>query len=271
MVFRTFNDPPERAELNSTGVLKTTQLPDLSITSIDVVPDQTARLNLDAEEGDVAIQTDISETFILSTNDPTVNNNWKKIQLDITGAIDGQTITPGQLGLSSDRPDIFAEDMNARFTSDDYIYAGEFSGSTPSSRLSNADSAASSGDVIYLENALYNNAVTISTGVSLIGAGAFQGQGTIFETTLTLSSGSNITVSRFRIQGSGKLLVDSFQTVVSQVAARGNGITVNADSCLLFGILRGSVTFASGTAGGIVDASTCTVTDNGSNTIGDLG
>jgi hypothetical protein len=85
----------------------------LSITSVDVVADQTARLNLTAEEGDVAIQTDVNETFVLSTNDPTVDSNWKKVQLDVVGAIDGQTITPGQIGTNADRPTIKADDINS--------------------------------------------------------------------------------------------------------------------------------------------------------------
>ncbi|UXF50172.1 hypothetical protein 7865G3C6_15 [Haloquadratum phage sp.] len=97
----------------SGGVLVASQLPDLAITNIDVVADQTARLALNAEEGDVAIQTDISETFILSTNDPTVDSNWKKVQLDVLGAIDGQTITPAQTGTSTNRPDVFADTVDA--------------------------------------------------------------------------------------------------------------------------------------------------------------
>ncbi|UXF50022.1 hypothetical protein 7865G3B6_46 [Haloquadratum phage sp.] len=119
----------------SGGVLVASQLPDLAITNIDVVADQTARLALNAEEGDVAIQTDISETFILSTNDPTVNSNWKKVQLDVLGAIDGQTITPAQTGTSTNptdveagnieagtigssgsRPDLFADEIDANKT-----------------------------------------------------------------------------------------------------------------------------------------------------------
>jgi len=83
------------------GVLVAGQVPDLAITNIDVVADQAARLNLDAEEGDVAVQTDISETFILTTNDPTVDSNWQKIQLDVLGAIDGQQILPSQVGSTS--------------------------------------------------------------------------------------------------------------------------------------------------------------------------
>jgi len=96
----------------SGGVLVASQLPDLAITNIDVVADKTARLALNAEEGDVAIQTDISETFILSTNDPTVDSNWKKVQLDVLGAIDGQQITPSQTGTSSNRGDVFADTVD---------------------------------------------------------------------------------------------------------------------------------------------------------------
>jgi len=97
----------------SGGVLVASQLPDLAITNIDVVADQTARLALDAEEGDVAIQTDISETFILSTNDPTVDSNWKKVQLDVLGAIDGQTITPAQTGTSTNPTTVESDTVTA--------------------------------------------------------------------------------------------------------------------------------------------------------------
>jgi len=95
----------------SDGVLVASQLPDLAITNIDVVADQTARLALDAEEGDVAVQTDISETFILSTNDPTVDSNWKKVQLDVLGAIDGQQITPAQTGTSTNPTTVVASSV----------------------------------------------------------------------------------------------------------------------------------------------------------------
>ncbi|UXF50128.1 hypothetical protein 7865G3C4_14 [Haloquadratum phage sp.] len=95
----------------SDGVLVASQLPDLAITNIDVVADQTTRLALNAEEGDVAIQTDISETFILSTNDPTVDSNWKKVQLDVLGAIDGQQITPAQTGTSTNPTTVVASSV----------------------------------------------------------------------------------------------------------------------------------------------------------------
>jgi hypothetical protein len=49
---------------------------------------------------------------VLSTNDPTVDSNWKKVQLDVVGAINGQTITPGQVGESSNRSKIFADEID---------------------------------------------------------------------------------------------------------------------------------------------------------------
>jgi hypothetical protein len=153
MVFRTFNDPPERAELNSTGVLKNTQLPDLSITSIDVVPDQTARLNLDAEEGDVAIQTDISETFILSTKDPSVNSNWKKVQLDVTGAIDGEVITPAQLGTGANRATVFADQIDS--------LGGFFKNKTRAELSSSSSATPVPFDVAVFDS---SNALNTSTG-----------------------------------------------------------------------------------------------------------
>jgi len=102
-----------KADLTGTnGVLRSTQVPDLSITSIDTVANQSERLALDAEEGDVAIQTDVNKTFLLTTNDPTVDSNWSEVQLDVTGAISGQTITPSQTGTSTNRTDVVADTVD---------------------------------------------------------------------------------------------------------------------------------------------------------------
>ncbi len=95
----------------SGGVLVASQLPDLAITNIDVVADESARLALNAEEGDVAIQTDINQTFILSTNNPSVDSDWKQIDVDVLGAIDGQQITPSQVGTSGNKTTIRASSI----------------------------------------------------------------------------------------------------------------------------------------------------------------
>ncbi|AFH22100.1 putative SGNH hydrolase [environmental Halophage eHP-16] len=109
-----------KADLTGTnGVLRSTQVPDLSITSIDTVANQSERLALDAEEGDVAIQTDVNKTFLLTTNDPTVDSNWSEVQLDVTGAISGQTITPSQTGTSTNRTDVVANSVDANTVTGD--------------------------------------------------------------------------------------------------------------------------------------------------------
>lgn len=90
-----------------------TPLPELAITSVTTVPDKAARLSVSAEEGDIVIQTDVSKTFVLTTNDPTVNSNWVEIQIDVLNTIDGQQITPSQVGTSSNRTDVVADTVDA--------------------------------------------------------------------------------------------------------------------------------------------------------------
>jgi hypothetical protein len=256
-------DFADKADLNSTGVLKSTQVPNLSITSVDVVADQTARLNLAAQEGDVAIQTDINETFVLSTNDPTVDSNWKKVQLDVVGAIDGQTITPGQVGTSSSRSNIFADDVGARSIASDYLYAGEFSGSDPDARLDNCLSAASTGDVIYLESATYTNSRTISKRVQLIGTN--RNVGTEFLNGLTMSQ-FHSEIRNVQVED-GLELQDG--TIAMNITS-GGGIQVPGSEVLVMQTFRSNVTLQSSSSNCIVDhIISGTVTDNGSgNSVG---
>lgn len=83
------------------GVLTSSQVPDLSITSTFTVVDEAARLSLNVQEGDVAIQTDNDTTYIFTGGDPSVNSNWSKIQLDVLEAIDGSDITPSSVTTPS--------------------------------------------------------------------------------------------------------------------------------------------------------------------------
>jgi hypothetical protein len=93
-------DYDTKADLTSAGgVLVSSQLPQLSITNVDVVADETERLNLDAEEGDFAIQQDNDTSYILSTNDPSVDSNWVEIDFDAVSAIAGQAINPGSVSV----------------------------------------------------------------------------------------------------------------------------------------------------------------------------
>jgi|APHM01.1.fsa_nt_gi hypothetical protein len=262
-------DFADKADLNSTGVLKSTQVPDLSITSVDVVADQTARLNLTAEEGDVAIQTDINETFVLSTNDPTVDSNWKKVQLDVVGAIDGQTITPGQIGTSSNRSNIFADDVGARSIADDYIYAGEFGGGTADDRLTAALSGPSPGLVVQLENEKYSSSRTVPVGSCLVGTiSGGRVNGSHFDSCTITTQG----FSRFAhigLANGASVDADGTQSLFNHFHGSGSEtITISGSGAKLTNCDRLSIVLTSSSTDCIVSGnSSVSVTDNGSGNV----
>jgi hypothetical protein len=87
----------EKADLNapsdSGGKLVTAQAPNITITETTVVADAAERLQLDVQEGDVAIQTNVSTSFIFTGGD-NVAPNWQELDFDAVGAIAGEDIEP---------------------------------------------------------------------------------------------------------------------------------------------------------------------------------
>lgn len=83
------------AGLDASGLLSTSVLPPLAITSVNVVSSQSAMLALSAQEGDVAIRTDLNKSFILSNNTPGTLANWKELltPTDAVSSVDGRTGT----------------------------------------------------------------------------------------------------------------------------------------------------------------------------------
>jgi hypothetical protein len=83
------------AGLDASGLLSTSVLPPLSITSVTVVASQAAMLALTAQQGDVAIRSDINKSFILSTNSPSTLADWKELltPTDTVSSVDGRTGT----------------------------------------------------------------------------------------------------------------------------------------------------------------------------------
>ena len=67
------------AGLDAGGKLLTSVLPDMAISNTSVVASQAAMLALTAQVGDVAIRTDVSKTYILSSNSPTTLADWKEM------------------------------------------------------------------------------------------------------------------------------------------------------------------------------------------------
>lgn len=67
------------ASLDGSGYIPTSQLPPLAKVTVSSVANQTARLALTAESGDIAIQTDTGVSYVLSASPASTNSNWKVI------------------------------------------------------------------------------------------------------------------------------------------------------------------------------------------------
>lgn len=76
--------PNGYASLDANGKVLTTQVPPLAITEVFVVADEAARLALTAQEGDVAIQTDTSTTYIKNSGTSGTNADWNVIEAPVT-------------------------------------------------------------------------------------------------------------------------------------------------------------------------------------------
>lgn len=75
-------------------------LPPLAIVSTSVVASQAAMLALVAQQGDVAIRTDINQTFILSTNSPGTLADWKQVLTPASAVVSVNGFT-GAVSLST--------------------------------------------------------------------------------------------------------------------------------------------------------------------------
>jgi hypothetical protein len=100
------------AALDSNGKVLVSQIPPISIISTSVVASETAMLALTAQRGDVAIRTDLSESFILSGTDPTVLSDWQQLLSPLAAVRTVNSFT-GDVNLTTTN---IAEGNNQYFT-----------------------------------------------------------------------------------------------------------------------------------------------------------
>ena len=88
------------APLGSDSLIPASYFPPIAITDVFTVASQAAMLALTAEKGDVAVRSDLSKSFILSTNNPGTLADWKELltPTDVVLAVAGLT---GSISASS--------------------------------------------------------------------------------------------------------------------------------------------------------------------------
>lgn len=81
------------ASLGPDSKIPSAQLPAIAITDTYVVASQAAMLALPAQTGEIAVRTDLSQTFILSAMDPTILSNWVMLMTptDAVTSVNGLT------------------------------------------------------------------------------------------------------------------------------------------------------------------------------------
>lgn len=93
--------------LDSSGKVPSSALPSLSIGEPFEVASQSAMLALNAQAGDIAIRSDLNQTFILKTAPANVLSNWillrtpTDVVLSVNGKTGALTITKNDVGLGN--------------------------------------------------------------------------------------------------------------------------------------------------------------------------
>ena len=185
-----------------------------------------------------------------------------KLRDDIeSGFVDasGDTMTGG-LTL----PSVETEKMNRN-----YIYAASKSGGDADARLDAALTDANDGDRIYLEaGKTYATDRTVNTNVMIMGPGDIFNNSARISGTWTWSNNGGI--YHVALDKGGEIRLDQVCTYFGSNSLSGT-VTVQNDRVRVINHDNIKVTFASGTSSGIADDLTnSSVTDNGSNTVGEI-
>lgn len=195
-------------------------------------------------------------------------DNPEDVYADAVAVFDGASNQIGsfdETGITT--PSVDTDKASIKTQSDRFLYAAAYDGADIDSRLSSALSDASAGDTIILEKGLYGDA-TIDQRVTMQGATNRSGSVCAISGTWTLSD--RAVLQGVRVDSGASVEADADFIEVSQASHAGS-ININGSKTLIYGCVGGSVTFASGTSAGLVDAcSGMSVTDNGSNTVRDI-
>ena len=146
------------ASLDGSGLIPTSQLPALAISTTQVVASQAAMLALTAETGDVAVRTDVNKSFILTASPASTLGNWQELltPTDAVLSVDGSTgavslsgtyinRTTGQLLGALDANNFKITNLGTPTSNSDAatkVYVDAVAGSAAAAAASAADAAA---------------------------------------------------------------------------------------------------------------------------------
>jgi hypothetical protein len=162
---------------------------------------------------------------------------------------------------------------NPRKIAQGYLFAEGFSGADPDTRLTNALTAASSGDTIYLEPKSYTVDKTVNlSGITLVGTG-FIGQGTTVKDCLfdlSNSGGGGVRNLSLDCNSTSDGIVLGFSgraTNIHSDTVDPGTITATANEAVITSARKSNVVIQSGASRCYVSGAGLSVTDNGSGTV----
>lgn len=256
-----------------------------NITNIGTLAATIANLNqlgqaLDANSNDIS---NIATLGVSTANISQLGQNLNLNNNDLTSlanitansgatVYDDSTQTVGDGTTSADHESVSTnETLTETIGSGDYHYAGDYDGVDADDRLDSAIAAASEGDTIYLESANYTATRSVSSAYLFVGlssTGLSVGARINAEWTLT---GNGTGIINIRLENCTINLDAAQQYIETFNGTSDSDIVISADRCRVSDGDFAIVTFESGTSQGIADTITRgNVTDNGTNTVGDI-
>jgi hypothetical protein len=151
-----------------------------------------------------------------------------------------------------------------------YVKTWTQSGATPDERFDAAVSAASDYETVLLENAVYSSTHTINKRVTVVGPASTHSNGALIRADVTCDD--RVIFDGIRLCDSAQITFNALNSGIQNCNLfNSNGVVINANLGTVVNCQEGPVTFASGTDRGVVDACRdVTVTDNGTNLVGDI-
>lgn len=202
--------------LDSNGLFPNSVIPPLAISDTYVVNSESAMLALFCEKGDIAIRTDISETFILSSNDPSVLADWKQI---LTPASPVQSVA-GKIGnVTLQLADL--TDITATATQVNYL-VGVTSGiqSQINSKINNSQLSTDNtlggltpSDSLIPSQKAVHDAIASLGAENFVSGGVIQGPITVVGSNITLTQPAKV-VANVYVANTGDL-VNGFSLTTS--------------------------------------------------------